>query len=460
MNDWLIYLIKASVIQGIIWGVYVLFFRKANSFRANRVLLLLGMTSSVILPGLQFSWSTAQHWVADMREAPVLSSMGELITMTRVAQVSETASPLRLLTWVYVGIGILLFARACWQLFQLNKTNDKKLLIQKPFKVYSTQGGQAYSFFGHIHIPASTWQSPNHEHVLIHEQQHARLGHSWDRLFMEVMLVLLWFNPFIYFIKRSLIEVHEFEADQAVLQRSVDKYAYQLTLLDETRKILTQPLVSYFSLSNTKRRLHMINNNKQTSNWRYILMVPVVISLLGIFSFNWKTLPKVYDIELPAVALINGMGEKLQGMLQEVSDEVPSISPVKIEGDEIKITSGFGKRPDPWNNNEPNYHKGLDIRATLRTPVITPANGTIVKIENQPKGYGKWITVKHNDQYETRFAHLDGYAVEMGQTVTRGDTIAYVGNTGKSRGPHLHYEVWKDGKRVDPARYIKDYQAN
>jgi murein DD-endopeptidase MepM/ murein hydrolase activator NlpD len=277
---------------------------------------------------------------------------------------------------------------------------------------------------------------------------------------MEVMLVLLWFNPFIYFIKRSLIEVHEFEADQAVLQRSVDKYAYQLTLLDETRKILTQPLVSYFSLSNTKRRLHMINNNKQTSNWRYILMVPVALSLLGIFSFNWRSLPSSYEFDLPAVEMIHGFGEELKGMMQEVSDQTPSISPVKIEGDEIKITSGFGKRPNPWNDNKPQYHTGLDIRAAMQTPVIAPANGTIVKIENQPKGYGKWITLRHNGQFETRYCHLDGFAVEVGTTVTRGETIAYVGNTGKSLGPHLHYEVWKDGNRVDPARYIKDYQAN
>jgi murein DD-endopeptidase MepM/ murein hydrolase activator NlpD len=118
------------------------------------------------------------------------------------------------------------------------------------------------------------------------------------------------------------------------------------------------------------------------------------------------------------------------------------------------VTSNFGYRRSPFTGQR-ELHKGLDISAPLGTPIYASASGKVVKVERD-HGYGKNIMVDHGSGIVTRYAHLNNYAVKKGEQVKRGQLIGYVGNTGRSTGPHLHYEVRLNGVPVNPLRYILD----
>lgn len=142
--------------------------------------------------------------------------------------------------------------------------------------------------------------------------------------------------------------------------------------------------------------------------------------------------------------------QNLKKMVQEKQEELkytPSILPSYGY-----MTSGFGYRRDPFTGRV-KFHEGLDISAPTGTPVYAPADGivTFVGIRN---GYGLTVEIKHGDRYITRYAHLSESLVRVGQKVQRGDMIARVGNSGRSTGPHLHYEVLKDGVPVNPRKFI------
>ncbi len=126
---------------------------------------------------------------------------------------------------------------------------------------------------------------------------------------------------------------------------------------------------------------------------------------------------------------------------------IPSIQPA-----DGYITSGFGYRKDPFTGRI-KFHHGIDIFAPRGTPVVAPARGRVVRIRRE-RGYGLTLELDHGNGIHTFYAHLQSVKVRRGQQVERGDTIAFVGNTGRSTGPHLHYEVRVQGRRVNPTRYI------
>ena len=100
------------------------------------------------------------------------------------------------------------------------------------------------------------------------------------------------------------------------------------------------------------------------------------------------------------------------------------------------------------------FHKGIDFSAPRGTPIYATGGGKIVQIENKRSGYGKNIIIDHGFGFKTRYAHMQKMDVKVGQIVKRGDQIGTVGNTGSSTGPHVHYEVYKNGKVVNPVYYF------
>lgn len=117
-----------------------------------------------------------------------------------------------------------------------------------------------------------------------------------------------------------------------------------------------------------------------------------------------------------------------------------------------RFSSPFGWRNDPFNGGR-RFHKGIDLTAPTGTPVRAAANGIISHLDRSPS-YGLVIVITHSDELSTRYAHLSKVAVVEGQRVLRGQIIGFVGNTGRSKAPHLHYEVHQRNKPVNPRNYI------
>ena len=130
---------------------------------------------------------------------------------------------------------------------------------------------------------------------------------------------------------------------------------------------------------------------------------------------------------------------------------IPSIQPIAND-DLTRMASGFGWRTDPFTKAR-RRHKGMDFTAPRGTPIYATSDGKVKRADARALGYGKHIRIDHGFGYVTRYAHLSGYNVKRGQRVKRGDIIGYVGNTGRSQAPHLHYEIHKDGKAVNPINF-------
>ena len=129
---------------------------------------------------------------------------------------------------------------------------------------------------------------------------------------------------------------------------------------------------------------------------------------------------------------------------------IPAIQPVANK-DLKRTASGYGMRIDPIYHI-PMFHSGMDFTAAVGTEIYATGDGTVV-FASRRQGYGNCVIIKHGYDYETLYGHIDKIKVRVGQSVKRGEVIATVGNTGKSTGPHLHYEVLYKGRPDNPAKY-------
>jgi murein DD-endopeptidase MepM/ murein hydrolase activator NlpD len=130
----------------------------------------------------------------------------------------------------------------------------------------------------------------------------------------------------------------------------------------------------------------------------------------------------------------------------------PAIQPVS-NGDLKRVASGFGYRIDPVYKTV-KFHAGLDFSAPQGTPIYATANGQVKVAGNLGNGYGNHVVMNHGYGYETLYGHMFKVKVRPGERVKRGEIIGWVGNTGKSTGPHCHYEVHKNGRKLDPVYFF------
>ena len=148
-------------------------------------------------------------------------------------------------------------------------------------------------------------------------------------------------------------------------------------------------------------------------------------------------------------AQLEGQLKTYEAALREKS-RIPSIWPVAGE-----MTDGFGGRRDPFGGGSFEFHPGQDIRAERGAPVVAAGVGTVVSAGWQ-SGYGQMVEVSHGGGLTTRYAHLSKIEVAVGQQLARGEVVGRVGSTGRSTGPHLHYEVRLGGESVNPLAYLPE----
>ncbi|WP_417368648.1 M23 family metallopeptidase [Flavobacterium beibuense] len=142
---------------------------------------------------------------------------------------------------------------------------------------------------------------------------------------------------------------------------------------------------------------------------------------------------------------------KLAKDKEQLLAAIPAIQPVKNE-DLRHMASGFGYRSDPFTKIR-KFHAGMDFSAKTGTPIYATGDGVVQRADSKATGYGNHIVIKHGFGYETLYAHLSKYNVKVGQKVKRGDVIGFVGSTGRSEAPHLHYEVHKGGEVINPINF-------
>ncbi|MEO7923664.1 MAG: M23 family metallopeptidase [Chitinophagaceae bacterium] len=144
--------------------------------------------------------------------------------------------------------------------------------------------------------------------------------------------------------------------------------------------------------------------------------------------------------------------EELVKNKEQLLSHTPAIQPVSNK-DLNRIASGFGYRIDPVYKTT-KFHAGLDFSAPQGTPIYATADGTVTTAGSTGNGYGNHVIIKHGYGYETLYGHMVRVKMRNGQSVKRGEIIGWVGSTGKSTGPHCHYEVHKNGEKIDPIYFF------
>ncbi len=462
MENMIVYLLKVIVIQAICYGVYSAFFAQTKYHAANRFFLLIAFFGAFSIPFIktqkpdlpaQWADSSITVWVEDSQEfwqlVPKTEQIGHLLDFGLLLQI------------IYLTVAMWLLVKSIFYLLFIQKLKKQSEYVTKNwFKLFKTNRSHAFSFFKDVFMPQQVFGTEAFSQILDHECEHARQMHSVDRLLMDLMISLFWFNPFIYWYRNALIQIHEYQADEAAAKRAGDLIDYQETLFAQLQSPISHGLVSHFNFSLIKKRIVMINKRKnKLEAWKYIVILPLLASV--IFAFTSKEMVKPIESAGNTISGIIGPFSNTKysfpdDLILIQNSDRPSILPLK-DSDKIRKTSGFGKRKDPISK-ELKQHQGIDFAAPKGTPVIAAADGKVVFTKYHPNGYGKHILIQHGDKWQTKYAQLSEMMVEEGDLVKKGQLIGEVGSSGRSTAPHLHYEVIEMGiGHKNPEDFISDY---
>lgn len=263
-------------------------------------------------------------------------------------------------------------------------------------------------------------------------------------LFGFLAFVILLNTPFFETPKDKLQarEIDNLKIQYAILNRKLDQVDEVMNAIEDrdnnlyrayfnSSPISEEDRKAVFGIENRYKDLEGYNNSDLVINTTK--RVDVLVKQLVVQS---KSLDEIL---------------KLAKSKEKLLAAIPAIQPVRNENLK-RMASGFGYRSDPFTKAR-KFHEGMDFTAKMGTPVFASGDGIVSRADNTASGFGNHIVIRHGFGYETLYAHLSRYKARVGQYVKRGDIIGYVGSTGRSEAPHLHYEVHKNGDVVNPLNF-------
>ncbi|HWB27025.1 MAG TPA: M23 family metallopeptidase [Chitinophagaceae bacterium] len=235
----------------------------------------------------------------------------------------------------------------------------------------------------------------------------------------------------------------ELQENYALLQQQVQQLQQKMGDLEKRDNDVYRSIFESSPIPDSARMAEMARNKeiKLVQNMSQQALVSSITQQLNELTLRAAYQQKSYDD-------INVMIKNKQKLIEAI----PSIQPVSNK-DLNRIASGFGYRIDPIYKNT-HFHAGLDFTAPTGTPIYATADGVVKEAGFSTGGYGNHVVINHGYGYETVYGHMYKVKAKAGQRVKRGEVIGYVGSTGKSTGPHCHYEVHKNGVPVDPVYYF------
>lgn len=421
------YLVKVSICLLVLYIPYLVLFRNTTFFGANRLYLLLTLLFSFVIPTLEISQSTAVYSIV-AESTPQTSLSHYYDDFSSIEAINHEVNYSLILSWLYLA-GVLLFTTrlgfSVVSILKIKRGADvEKMDRVSILRVDSTE---PFSFFNLIFLP-KTEISPL---IIQHEKIHIQQFHWIDVVLLEVAAIILWFNPIMILFKRSLKLQHEYLADEKTIKGDVQPEDYLKCMLKEIQRTHYYGPISNFYYQSIKNRIIMITKKRTPVpvSGLYVILIPAICILSFAFS------------KRPLDASINP-----EGSTDITAISIPEIAPVDLS--KTKITSGYGMRMHPMLGVE-RLHTGIDFESPAGEIVRSTDDGIVV--ENTMDSYrGRFILIKHGDTFSTSYSHLQRATVKVGENIRKGQTIGYVGNSGLSKGFHLHYEVLKDGKAVDP----------
>ncbi|PWA04958.1 M23 family metallopeptidase [Flavobacterium psychrotolerans] len=263
-------------------------------------------------------------------------------------------------------------------------------------------------------------------------------------LFGALSFVILLNTPFFETPKDRLQarEIDNFKLRYAILNKKMDQIDEVLGNVEERDNNLYRVYFNTSAIPEEQRKAGFggINRYKELEGYDNSELVINTSKRVDVISKELVVQSKSLDEIL-----------KLAKEKNKLLAAIPAIQPVKNENLK-QVASGFGYRSDPFTKAR-KFHAGMDFSAKTGTPIYATGDGVVERADNTASGYGNHIVLRHGFGYETLYGHLSKYKCRAGQHVKRGDIIGYVGSTGRSEAPHLHYEVHKNDEVVNPLNF-------
>ncbi len=257
----------------------------------------------------------------------------------------------------------------------------------------------------------------------------------------------------------AFIGIHDrfIETDTEVALREENK------IIKKNKPVLEQELqeieASLISLKEQDNTLHtkffntipaIENSNKPTLSKEQVLLADAsgFESMLEVLQTKSNRLAET-SLRTKSFSDEVEITKEYKGIIKSIPSFSPLHEPVK------RIVSGFGQRINPFHKGT-YHHEGLDFAAPRGTEIFAAADGKVIEVSRASveAGYGNYIEIDHGNGFVTRYSHIEDISVKQGQKISKGTVIGTVGNSGGSIAPHLHYEIIRDGKQVDPAPYL------
>ena len=463
------YILKVSICMIAFYAFYTLLLRNSTFFLLNRLYLMLGLLLSFIIPILKFSILTTQpnSELSTIIHPFLIEPEYDFFQPQNLSNHVTTINYSILLPILYFsGISVLLF-KLLFSIMRIirTKNNSESSQIGRK-KIIKMASGSPFSFFNMIFLP----KGDVNQMIIEHEMVHVRQFHWFDLVLLEIISVLLWFNPIVIFYKKSLKLQHEYLADTSVIKDKNQPEKYLNCMLKHIQVADYNGIISQFYYKTIKKRIVMITKNKTSNKYLgvYLLALPLVCLMLLAFSDNKEltqkseiaqdavihnvdSAEKINNNRLPTEAEWEAAAQANKNNVNEYSMvNKPSISPV--DSKKVKRISGYGERINPITK-EKHFHYGMDFSISEGEEIKSTAGGVVIDAKFDSKR-GNYVVIQHNEVFSTLYSHLKSISVQVGDNLKKGQVIGYVGNTGFSTGAHLHYEVFENGKNVNPIEFI------
>lgn len=327
----MLYVIKAAITLALLYSCFFLFLSKETFHRFNRCMLVGIMLVSLVMPMFHF---TTEHPTTLNEEVYIVQNYIEHDTAPIIvtAQQAQGITWIQALTWIYMAGVVLMLILTLVQatsLIRFMSSGVRHTDSQGNTVILHNNDVPPFSIFRYIVMSVKDYESCR-QYILTHEQEHIRLGHTYDLLLLQGMKTLMWFNPFIWFLSRDLKAVHEYEADQAVINQGIDAKSYQQLLVMKVVGNRLQPFTNNLNHGSLKKRIVMMYQ-KPSNRWlmlKALCAIPVAALTINTFATPIETDPvedMVKTLETTNVPTINEVKEALPSpkTAEEASEEKP-----------------------------------------------------------------------------------------------------------------------------------------
>ncbi len=326
MNSILLSALEVNIVIVLTYLCYTIFLRKEKTHRLNRFFIMFGIIVAFIIPFISIPLKISSSYIA---ESTLYTYIIDPITVTP-KYLKPSANIITTIYKAGIAITALLFIFKLLSVIKVIRSGKRKDIGNYHNVIVSNRAKYAFSFFNNIVLPESVIKSCSINSIILHEKTHIKQKHSYDIILLELISILLWYNPFIWVLKRSVKTVHEYLADEGVINAGVTSDRYRLSIIEQTPIGRMLAITQNFNSLKLKKRIIMMNKKKSTTraNLKALIMVPTFFVACMVTSATLhaqsSTETPTDNIEITAAKKSTANIDKSENDIFNIVEEMPT----------------------------------------------------------------------------------------------------------------------------------------